>query len=86
MKSNLGISRASKDVCLVQLVSITMWQLQPLMQGVSLLLLTVVQRGFPQVNSCQLPSRVQAASSKPLLGNPDLSTQELGESSAQESH
>lgn len=41
---------------------------------------------FSLGDSCQLPPEEQAASSKPLLGNPDLSTQELGESSTQESH
>lgn len=41
---------------------------------------------FSSDDSCQLPPRVQVASSKPLLGNPDLSTHELGESSTQESH
>lgn len=40
---------------------------------------------FSLGGSCQLPSRVQAPNSKPLLGNPDLSTRELGERSTQES-
>lgn len=68
----------------MQLVSIMLWQFQPLVEGVSLLLLTIVQRGFPRMTLSD-SSRGAGSQQQASVRKTDLSRQELGETSTQES-